>query len=75
MDDWYDIRPGDGHLRDAYLQTEEIRTYLIRPIVHTKDEVDNGSDTPDANRFRNGIRFNRQTSTSNVKGNISRIQK
>ncbi|GFV81625.1 adenylate cyclase type 2 [Trichonephila clavipes] len=37
MDDWYDIRPGDGHLRDAYLQTEEIRTYLIRPIVHPKE--------------------------------------
>ncbi|GFV81629.1 adenylate cyclase type 2 [Trichonephila clavipes] len=54
----------------------EVHPMFLVDIMWTdEDEVENGSDTPDANRFRNGIRFNRQTSTSNVKANISRIQK
>ncbi|GBM51022.1 Adenylate cyclase type 2, partial [Araneus ventricosus] len=72
QDDWYDIQPGDGHLRDAYLQTHEIKTYLIKPADQPKSRL----GTPESDKVSNGVRFQRQSSTqSNCRANISKLQK
>ncbi|CAL1279250.1 unnamed protein product [Larinioides sclopetarius] len=72
QDDWYDIQPGDGHLRDAYLQTHEIKTYLIKPADQPRSRL----GTPESEKVSNGVRFQRQPSTqSNCRANISKLQK
>ncbi|GIY89779.1 adenylate cyclase type 2, partial [Caerostris extrusa] len=80
QDDCYDIQPGEGHLRDSYLQDQEIKTYLIKPFP-PKIENENLLDTPDRDRRNNNsnnnsVRFQRQSSTqSNARANISKLQK
>ncbi|KAF8773200.1 Adenylate cyclase type 2 like protein [Argiope bruennichi] len=72
QDDWYDIQPGDGHLRDSYLQTHEIKTYLIKPSDQPKSRM----GTPESDKVSNGARFQRQSSTqSNCRVNITKLQK
>ncbi|XP_035213083.1 adenylate cyclase type 2-like isoform X3 [Stegodyphus dumicola] len=73
LDDGYDIRPGNGHLRDPYLQKEQIETFLIRPFNTGKETSGSHLSTPKADKYSNGIYLQRQTSVTNVRSNIQRL--
>ncbi|KAG8173659.1 hypothetical protein JTE90_012219, partial [Oedothorax gibbosus] len=67
----YDILPGDGHLRDAYLRAEGIETYLITPKYVSGPRIyrHESRDSTDG-------RFQRQIQLQNhSKHNITRLNK
>ncbi|XP_042903865.1 adenylate cyclase type 2 [Parasteatoda tepidariorum] len=63
IDTDYDIVPGEGYLRDSYLQEEEIETFLIRPSRPLKIAFDSlDSSESEMNKESNNARFQRQIS-------------
>ncbi|XP_054715481.1 adenylate cyclase type 2-like [Uloborus diversus] len=72
QDDAYDIQPGDGYLRDSYLQNEGIETYLISSIRRSQDPHDNRLDSPDIIKGLERPQFQRQVSASRG-SNIARL--